>query len=209
MFKRKVSKVKIQNYEIHPKTELIEIIKNTTLNGDSSIKPFQNSDVFIQSVKTPQLYPTQKFVLQDQLNNINLLYKYFLTKGINIANIDGYIIYNTDESDNTYVLTPPIIEIIENQPLIIDGQHRTKFFGDKNIPFNAVCINNIPKEYYPYQLPNKGGWNDVACFDTQLPEGFVRKELRYPDKKTKKFMFREYPFPGIIKIAREHTGKNY
>lgn len=56
---------------------------------------------------------------------------------------------------------------------------------------------------------NKNGWNDVQVFDSELPDGFVRKDLRYPDKAVKKFMFREYPFPGIIKIAREHTGKSY
>lgn len=199
----------IQHYELHSNQELIQIIKNTHLAGNINIKPFEKSDISIQKSNHDILVPTQRFVIQDQINNIKFLYSYFLTQGINIANLDGFIVYKTDEDNNIYTLTPPIIEVIENQPLIIDGQHRVSFFGGMKIPFNIIQINNVPKEYYPYQLPNKDGWKEVAHFEDKLPENFVRKYLRYPDKETKKFMFREYNFPGIIKIAREHTGKSY
>ncbi|MBR5904117.1 MAG: hypothetical protein IKZ49_01125 [Alphaproteobacteria bacterium] len=199
----------IQHYELHSNQELLNIIKNTHLAGDANIKPFIQSDIKIQKARHDDLLPTQRFVLQDQINNINILYSYFLTQGINIANLDGFIVYTTDEDNNTYTLTPPIVEIIENQPLLIDGQHRASFFGKMNMPFNIIQINNVPKQYYPYQLPNKDGWREVLHFEDKLPENFVRKYLRYPDKATKKFMFREYDFPGLIKIAREHTGKTY
>ena len=199
----------IQQYEMHSNQELIKIIKNTHLAGNVNIKPFEKSDVYVQKADYNTLVPTQRFVLQDQINNIKFLYYYFLTQGINIANLDGFIVYKTDKDNTVYTLTPPIVEVIENKPLIIDGQHRVSFFGGMQMSFNVIQINNVPKEYYPYQLPNKSGWNEVAHFGDKLPENFVRKYLRYPDKETKKFMFREYGFPGFIKIAREHTGKSY
>lgn len=201
--------MKITNFELHSKQELIQIIKNTTLAGDNKIMPFKNSEVSIKQSDANYLFPTQKFVLQDQLQKIEFLYNWFLRFKIDISNLDGFIVYKMYNSANVYVLTPPIIEVIDNQPLVIDGQHRTKFFADKGLNFKSVYIENIAKEYWPYQLPNKNGWNDVQVFDSELPDGFVRKDLRYSDKAVKKFMFREYPFPGIIKIAREHTGKSY
>ena len=201
--------MKITSFELHNCSELLQIIRNTTLQGDAKIKPFEKSDVYIQKENVKNLFPTQKFVLQEQLLRIKFLYEYFLQYSIDISGLNGFIVYNTDEGKTPYVLTPPIIEIIENQPLVIDGQHRTKFFGDKGVGLNCVCINNIAPEYFPYQLPNTNGWNDVQMFDTKLPQGFNRKNLRYKDPDTKRFMFRNYPFPGILKIEREHTGKSY
>ena len=201
--------MKILEYKQHSAQELLNIMKNTTLRGDKNIKPFAQSDVFISEIKMNDVLPTQRFVLWDQLYNIRFLYDYFMNKNIDISKLKGFIEYQTDELCSLYSLTPPIVEIIDNQPLLIDGQHRATFFGRNNISFNAIFINNVPQQYYPYQLPNQNGWKDVQYFDSALPEGFVRKNLRYPDKETKKFMFREYPLPGIIKIAREHTGKTY
>lgn len=109
--------------------------------------------------------------------------------------------------DSTFVFTPPIIEIIDNQPLLIDGQHRITYAADNDMLFNALIIENIAQEVYPYQLPIAGGWNAVQRFDNELPAGFVRKQRRYPTPELNKYYFREYPFPGRIKLMRAHSGK--
>lgn len=199
--------MKILEYSLHPEQELLNIMKNTTLRGDKNIKPFAQSDIYISEITAKDVLPTQYFVLWDQVYNIRVLNDYFMNQNIDIAKLKGFLEYKTLDAD--YSLTPPIVEIVDNQPLLIDGQHRVTFFGKNNIPFNAIIINNVPQQYYPYQLPNTNGWKDVQYFDSALPEGFFRQKLRYQNKDAKHFMFREYPLPGIIKIVRAHTGKAY
>lgn len=237
----------IKDYKLHSQQELIDVIRNTYLLGDSEVFPFSSSKIYLQNVTYKDVVPTQTFVLTQQIEKIKMLYKAFLANDIDITKNNGFIsfkmcekilskltdplnttTFNSKDSVNTngikyekngkkpvvlngsqdknYVLTPPIIEVVGGVPLIIDGQHRITFNGDNNMDFTALFIEDIPPEYYPYQLPLADGWNSVQRFETTLPEGFVRKERRYPNG-THKHYFREYPFPGIIKLAREHTGK--
>lgn len=174
--------------------------------------PYKDAKVSIQKLSYRDVIPTQTFVLNDQLTNIHNIYTQMMRNGINIFNLDGFLSYQiapnsgTTVSDTVFVLTPPIIELIDNQPLLIDGQHRITYAGDNNMTFNALLIENIAQEVYPYQLPIAGGWDAVQRFETKLPDGFIRKQRRYPTPEMNKFFFREYPFPGYTKILRAHSG---
>lgn len=199
----------ITNYKLHPKQELFDIMRRTYLAGDHNILPFKDAKISIQKLSYRDVIPTQTFVLNDQIANIHNIYTQMKRNGINIFDLDGFLSYRVasdPKSDTAFVLTPPIIEVIENQPLLIDGQHRITYAGDNNLTFNALVIENVAKEVYPYQLPLADGWDAVQRFETKLPDGFVRKQRRYPNPETNKFFFREYPFPGYIKIMRAHSG---
>ena len=224
----------ITDYAIHSQQELFNIIRNTYLAGDNNVFPFKNARISIENVSYRDLIPTQTFVLNEQLANIHNIHRQMQQKGIDIFKMDGFLSYKTDRLDSAnsinakphnsgteqpsahtnpnggfdsaFVFTPPIIEIIENQPLIIDGMHRITYAGDNDIKFNALMIENIDEQFWPYQLPIAGGWSTVQRFDGELPKGFVRKQRRYPTPELNKFFFREYPFPGIIKLLRAHSG---
>lgn len=196
----------ITKYNLHTREELFDIIRRTTLQGAPEKRPFQDSRISIQTVSYHDVIPTQTFVLREQLDKIDEINRQMLRHGINLFQLDGFLSYQTDETSADFVFTPPIVEVIDNQPLIIDGQHRTIFAADNNMQFNALFIENIDPAVYPYQLPLRGGWNAVQRFDNRLPDGFIRKERRYLNG-THKYYFREHPFPGIIKLAREHTGR--
>lgn len=196
----------ITNYKLHSQNELFDIIRRTHLAGASSIHPFKESKLTIQKVSYRDLIPTQAFVLREQLDMIDSIHNQMMAHNINVFRMNGFLTYNANDMESQFVFTPPIIEVIDGQPLIIDGQHRTTYAGDNGITFNALIIENIDKQVYPYQLPLRGGWDAVQRFQNRLPDGFIRKERRYPNG-THKYYFREYPFPGIIKLAREHTGR--
>lgn len=196
----------ITDYKIHPKTELINVIRNTYLAGDHNIHPFADSKINIESVSAADLIPTQAFVLNEQLQTIDAIRRQMMTHGVDIFHQDGFLSYHIHGTQSNFVFTPPLVEVIDGLPLIIDGQHRITYAQDHNMTFNALIIQGIDKSVYPYQLPLNGGWDAVHRFDTKLPDGFVRKSRRYPGG-THKYYFREYPFPGIIKLAREHTGR--
>ena len=198
----------ITDYHLHPQNELFDIIRHTYLAGDKNILPFQNTNISVQNVSYRDLVPTQSFVLNKQLANIRLIRDQMLHHNIDILKLDGFLSYQTSNLDTTFVFTPPIVEVIDNTPLIIDGQHRTTYAADNNQTFNALIIENIDPSVYPYQLPLVGGWAAIKRFDDELPKGFVRKQRRYTTPEQNKFFFREYPFPGIIKLMRTHSGSN-
>ena len=203
----------IVNYKLHSRKELFDVIRKTSLLGDSSILPFADADISLQKVSYRDLVPTQSFVLKSQLKKIQEIYKAFLQRGINIFDHHGFLSYTLQADDTPFVFTPPIVEVIDNQPLIVDGMHRVKFNAENRQTFLALIIENTPAEYYPYQIPlggtSRGGvepWALVQEFEDELPDGFVRKERRYQNG-THKYYFREYPFPGVIKLERTHTGR--
>ena len=225
----------ITDYKLHSQQELFDIIRRTHLAGDETILPFHDAKISIQTVSYRDLVPTQTFVLNDQLANIYNIHTQMLRKGIDIFKLRGFLSYQIDRLnsansinendqktaennsniasnlngglDSAFVFTPPIIEVIDNQPLVIDGQHRITYAKDNSITFNALIIENIASDVWPYQLPIAGGWDAVQRFNSELPAGFVRKQRRYPTSEMNKFFFREYPFPGIIKLMRAHSGK--
>ncbi|MBD5388920.1 hypothetical protein HDR63_01545, partial [bacterium] len=65
----------------------------------------------------------------------------------------------------------------------------------------------VDPSVWPYQMPVVDGWPAIRTFEDTLPDGFVRKQKRYPTSEQNKFFFREYPFPGQIKLQRAHTGR--
>ena len=197
----------IRNYTLHPENELISIIRQTHLAGNKNVKPFQESTISIQKVSYLDLVPTQTFVLNEQLETIFDIRQQMHANGIDIFKMRGFLSYCTDDN-SVYSFTPPIVEVIDNQPLIIDGMHRIIFAADNNISLNALIIEDVPRSVWPYQLPIADGWGGVRRFDKELPDGFVRKQRRYTSPEMNKFFFREYPFPGILKLARAHSGKS-
>jgi hypothetical protein len=149
-----------------------------------------------------EIIPTQRFVLKQQLDIIKKLYKTFSANGVNIFSNYGFISYETD--GGRFTLTPPIVEVIGGQPLLIDGMHRITCAGADGWMFLAAFIEGIPPKFLPYQMGLPHGWADVQMFESKLPDGFNQKPSRYPEDQRKHY-FREYPFPGIIKVAREHS----
>ena len=196
----------ITDYHIHSQQELFDIIRTTHLAGDKKLFPFHNSKISIQTMSWHDVVPTQTFVLNDQLRTIHKIHTQMLDKNINVFNMDGFLSYRTDAPDSIFVFTPAIIEVIDGQPLVIDGQHRITYTADNNLTFKALVIENIDRSVYPYQLPLAGGWAAVKRFENTLPTGFIRKQRRYATPEQNKFFFREYPFPGIIKLMRQHSG---
>ena len=194
--------MKITEYRLFCKDELLKVLNNTHLRGDPSIKPYADAEISVQTTQKSAVVPTQRFVLQEQLDTIRNLHKIFAGKGIDIFNNPGFITYTIGKEN--FTLTPPIIEVIENKPLLIDGMHRIIYF--ENSPFTAIFIKGIRPEFYPYQIGLKRGWQEVWTFESEVPENFPRKERRYSMEESKHY-FREYPFPGIIKIPRRHTTK--
>ncbi|MDR1476527.1 MAG: hypothetical protein LBI17_00145 [Rickettsiales bacterium] len=184
--------------------DLLDVMRRTALRGFPGVLPFADSKIYTAECAKGDLLPCQFYMMRPQLDKVAEIVAHFRAEragmGIDLLHNDGFVVYESDGRE--YAFTPPIVEIVDGEPLLIDGIHRTIFAGKRK--FTAVFVENVPPEYYHYALPNDNGWNDVSMLDGDvLPEGFARKKLRYPMESYKKW-FREYPFPAATNIKRAH-----
>ena len=193
-------------YKTYTKNELIKTIKEDTyILGDSSINPYKNADVSLKKFNPFNLVPSTYYYFYDYVINLVKLYEDFLKDGIDIFNLDGYVSFFNKEYEKQLALTPPIIEKVDNKDMILDGMHRivTAKFLKKNI--NCIYIENSDKNYLPYAVPNKNGWDDVQVFKNKVPDNFITRGKRY--KENYRWYSRQFNLDGETQIPRQHTLK--
>ncbi|MBD5401046.1 hypothetical protein HDR61_04890 [bacterium] len=196
----------IEKYELGTPRELEQIIKKTSLRGNPNAHPFERARIMMQFVKPKDMIPTKNFLFQEQFDAIDKIYTQMKRNSVDIFNLLGFVRYKLHGCDQQFIFTPPIIELIDNQPLIIDGQHRVAYAMENNLHLCVLAIENVPENMLPNQMPLVGGWDAVQRFETTMPDNFAHNPGRYNDDRSKNF-YREYPFDGITKIARGHTGR--
>jgi hypothetical protein len=189
---------------------LLDVMRRTALRGFPNVLPFAQSKIYTAECSKYDLFPCQLYIMRPQIDKVAEIVTHFRKNrtgggGMDLLRNDGFIVY--ESNGRQYAFTPPIVEVVEGQPLLIDGIHRATFAGRTKSKFIAVFVENVPPEYYHYALPNENGWRDIVNFSSStLPEGFARKRLRYPMDVFKRW-FREYPFPAATNVSRTHDGK--
>ncbi|MDR3208761.1 MAG: hypothetical protein LBT45_02835 [Rickettsiales bacterium] len=203
--------MQIISYDIRKKNDLINYLKhNTVLFSNPDIQPYLDAKISVCSVRQDDLLPTQTYVYFEQLNVMRELDEYFGSNGIDFVSQEGFITYRTFESE--YTLMPPIVELVNGRPLLIDGMHRVTYVGrkDKNRPFKAVIVSGVSKDLKPSVLSLPDGWSNISEFGPGgAPDGFVKRFKRYGDDKAYKYYFRKYQFPGNVKIVRSGTSIDF
>ncbi len=195
----------IKNFEQKRPQDLITALKQTTLLGDENIYPYENAIISLKTFNYKDISPVQFYYL---LNNVLLLKNLksdFKNHNIDILNLDGYVNFEVDNYDKKLTMSPPIIENVDGQNLLVDGMHRVvlSMMLGKNI--KCAYIENIKPEHYTYAVSNPNGWRDVKLFREEIPENFKTRNSRYDGNY--RYYRRMYNFEGKIQIPREHTLK--
>lgn len=195
----------IKNFEQKTKEDLIKVLKQSTLLGDKNIYPYKDANISIETFTYKDLSPTQFYYIFNNLSLLKILKYDFKNHNIDILNLDGYVNFETDKYDKKLTMTPPIIENVDGQNLLVDGMHRVvlSMMLGKNI--KCLYIENIKPEHYTYNIPNPNGWRDVKPFREEIPENFKTRNSRYDGNY--RYYRRMYNFEGKIQIPREHTLK--
>lgn len=169
---------------------LISRIK--TLDGQS---PFKSSRIRQVVVNPSQLKIGQKYVYrenyQNLLESVSNIFRNFLGEWGGLGNLGAYFVFGLDEN-NHYSMAcylPPIIEVHESKPFIMDGIHRNYIGRQTGLTINALIVKNVD---IPFPCsPRK--WEEIKVIP--LDDKPKNLEDRYFDLK--KELFRDLKYLGI------------
>jgi len=169
---------------------LIRRIK--TLDGQL---PFQNSRIHQVIFNPNQLKIGQKYVYrenyQNLLENVSGIFHKFLGEWGGLGNLGAYFVFGLD-AESRYSMAcylPPVIEIHESKPLIMDGIHRNYIGRQTGLTINALTVKNIGVSF-PCS-PKK--WSAIKVIP--LNDKPKNLEDRYFDLN--KGLFRDLKYLGI------------
>lgn len=172
--------------------ELCEKLRLITLRG-TSIQPYLNSYISIETIHPRNLAPTQRYVLDYEIKKIEQIrWDIIADWGFDILSLNGYLkvtypapTVGLDDGSrvkgnpSTIDIIPPVIEEYVNPTgnidlIINDGQHRCYLAYLMNTPLRVAYVRGRHPgyPYYAYPLPN--GWNDVEL-RSAIPEGYIKK----------------------------------
>lgn len=164
----------------------------------------------VPAVDPESLSPTQRYVLNSDLDSIFAIEELFRPHGIDIYALTGALLFWVErdgEEEGPIPFCPPIVEeSVEPDGrtvrIINDGMHRIAAARKRGRPINVILARGIPAEYPYYAYPMAEGWTGLLELD-ELPDGFQKKSYRLPDNY--KSLFRDFNevFPGIQKQRKK------
>jgi hypothetical protein len=208
----------ITRYELMPQAELLARLKKTRLKGLGRPHVYEHSTLeWIKQADPEQLCPAQNYVLQADIQNIEVLFRIFQQQAIDIFALQGGLLFwlhdpESGEEEGPIPLIPPVIEESFEPDgrtvlLINDGMHRVYAAKKLGRKINIVLAHAVPREYPYYAYALQNGWAGVEEL-AELPDGYVKKAYR--DKDNYKALFRDFNevLPGVQK-QRKRTNPGY
>ncbi len=186
--------------KFHNTDQLIEKLKLTTLYNKKNVFPYREADIGLKKLSFNEISPTSFYYFTDTVYKLTELYDQLFLQNIDLFNLNGYVEFAVD--NNNLVVTPPIIEKVNDDLLLVDGIHRVmlSYLLDKE---SIQCIIIDGAKPLTYAVSNPNGWKDVQVFKNEVPQGFTTRLRRYPDSVYRQYG-RVFNFEGQVQIPRKH-----
>lgn len=175
----------IEHVEHHTSERLIERLRQVTLLKQPEVKIYEQCTISIEKISPQCLYPTQRYVLIEELTKVRNLQWALRELGYDMFCLNGYLdIWFKDLREPITLLPPVVEESIEGDgrivALINDGMHRLYLAHRQWVVPQVVYIRGIPKEYPYYAYPNPFQWDGIDVIN-ELSESYVKKWHRIRD----------------------------
>jgi len=179
--------------EVEPRLQLIEVVRDTrTLDG--RIPLYKDAEISVKSFDPEDLYPTAKYVLTANLQFVSTMREELL-------NSDGVDILGLNQifANHIYVVAPPVVEISDGVPAIVDGLHRCSLARNLGEKISVIFVNGVDSRYPIISIPI--GWEEVVEYQTK-PEVAnllrnVRPGIQDEGGSLRKF-YRDYSYLGSV-----------
>ncbi|MDR2339992.1 MAG: hypothetical protein LBF40_07665 [Deltaproteobacteria bacterium] len=177
--------------ETHPKTELIEKLRQVTMLKDRAVRPYAECRIALERLPFTELRPAQRYVLLGGLLKAKLIADQLRDLGHDTMELDGYLSIWTDKEGGPFDLLPPMVEthreangFVNN--IVCDGMHRLYAARmEWRVP-TVVRVQGLPEAcpYYAYPLPGPEPWESVGILtDDSIPGDYLKKWHRIQDNK--------------------------
>jgi len=200
--------MKILKFEYYTEEILVENLRKMHIKGRPDLKIYENARIYIkEDVDTNEIHFSQYYVLEKDLNEIDLTRKKLIEYGIDIFKLKGFVrVFYRDDKDyqeKIFDVLPPVVEISKADgdiPLLNDGMHRLYLAHNEGCKMNIVMVEDFDPRYPYYALPNEGGWNNLKrC--SEVPD--IKKNYRIKEYKT---LFRDFN-TAFINVTQSRTNK--
>jgi hypothetical protein len=183
----------IMSCEFFTESELINVIRNATLAGDSRVKPFLDTFVSIDRLTMADVIPTRKYVYQKKIDTIHNVYSTFSDCGLDLFNNWGFLTYSIPSSSEKFIFTMPIVEVVNGNPLLTVGHHQVVYANNRS--FMAAVIRIVSDPYQSVKIRNMRKWDEVTVLNGDIPaDANSQKDAQ------SKYYHRKFPFPGTLNI---------
>ena len=175
--------------------DLISKLRNVSLMQNPEIKPYENTIITLEKININSLSPTQKYLMNPELEKVKNLYKELKKHDVDLYNLNGYVDiylegYNTPISVLPIIVEESIEENGEVHLIVNDGMHRSFYAKQLNIIPQVAYIRGVNTEKYPYYAyPLENSWNTEFDFLDNIPEGYIKKQYRWENFR---FLYRDF-----------------
>jgi len=158
--------------------ELVSVLRGCGLKGDSSILPYEQAQISIESVSIENLVPLAKYYLEEKIRQIALVHNRLKLKEFDIFNLRGRLTWM--DGRIVRVIAPPIVELWENEGhLLVDGMHRVCLARQRGrSTITCAVIRGVTTPLVP--LPTV--WEKVRSYPPgEMPGGSEKRDYRFQD----------------------------
>lgn len=137
--------------------ELISLIRNTGLIDNPGLRPYWEADITLCSLAVETLLPLAKYVLQNNLVQLERVQEALLAQGLDVLQLPGRV--EIISGSERIVVAPPVVEEWPSEGrLVVDGLHRIWLARRQGVE-HVTCVL-IRKASMPL-VPLPVGWNEV------------------------------------------------
>lgn len=127
--------------EFTPELQLIEAVRDTRTLSER-VPLYRNANISIVSIDPNNLYPTAKYALIPNLEFVSFM----RTELLATDNID-VLSLNQIYSNSIYTVAPPVVEMSDEVPAIVDGIHRCLLARKENKEISVILVEGVDSNY--------------------------------------------------------------
>jgi hypothetical protein len=166
-------------------------IRETPLLNDRNVFPYQEAQISLEKIVPREIRITSFYVLEKNLTFIQILRQKILQQGYDILQLTRGLIIQINEGDPREIV-PPVVEVENGIPFILDGLHRAYVADAIGLPLNVMMVKNASVE--AYALPNE--WSEIIIRQ-EVPKDSSEKKRYREDYRN---LYRNLPGTGGIRM---------
>lgn len=135
---------------------------------ENSVAVYDEAQISLRYFYADEVYPTALYVLRPHLQAVACIGQELAQAGINIFDLDEVIEYNG------ILIAPPIVELSDGVPAIVDGIHRFYLAKQLGLPVKAIYVEGAKLPLISYPVT----WEQVQEYDEAPQNPRHRRALR-------------------------------
>lgn len=171
---------------------IIETVRGIKTLG-TGINVYENAHISIERFYSNDVFPTALYILEPNIRQLQAISE----------TMDIFSLTDVTNTLDGEVIAPPVVEVCDGIPCIVDGIHRFTLAGRYGVPLNAIYIEGaaLPIVSYPVN------WSEVISYEERPTDPKLMRRLRVEDRsEVLRYYYRDFSVLGS-KGRRPRSGQ--